>query len=197
MTTTKKYLALDGVACTTKSTILSHMAKQDGYTVHLIDYKEITDLLKLGEDPIVDGMVYMMYRCNYTVQKPRAQSAYLFDREPASAIIYRLIFSKHDDATIQNYCNIMKRLKQTHIQQWQSIILLPCFGQEQLVVEMMTARNNGIDWLDVEYVNRQRRVFLIWAHVMDYMVVYIDYTKNLDEQQQKVCSMIESAFSSE
>nr|AUF82026.1 hypothetical protein [Cryptophlebia leucotreta granulovirus] len=186
------FIALDGVACTTKSTVLSQMAKMNKYSVHMIDYKEITDLLHLNKDNILDGMIYMMYRFNYQVKNTNRR--HLFDREPTSAILYRLIFSDHDDETIEMYCNIIKCLKNQQREQWKSIILVPCYGQESVVVDMMTKRNNGIDCLNEEYVHRQRHVFLIWARVMDYKIVYIDYNKNLDIQQESIKKYLENMF---
>ncbi|QOD39978.1 Maph15 [Matsumuraeses phaseoli granulovirus] len=180
------FYSLDGVACTTKSTILSRLDRDYRYNVHLIDYKEISDQLGLRNDPTLDGIIYLMYRDNYKV--PKNFCRHVFDREPTSALLYRFVQFNSDDATVRKYCTLVKKMGVN--KHWTSIILLPRQGQEDIVVELMKKRNNGIDWLNVEYVKRQCRIFTIWADVMDYDVVYIDYNKNLHEQQTNIINKI-------
>ena len=188
------FIALDGVACTTKSTILNRLAKTNKYTVHMVDYKEVSDLLNLGEDPVLDGMIYTMYRASFTKHETVDGTKHIFDREPASALLYRMIFADSNTEQITRYCELLKRVKEAQSTKYESIILMPKCGQEHIVVGMMTKRGNGIDWLDVEYVRRQCKVFTIWAQVMNYKIMYVDYTKNLDEQQTRICEEVEKRF---
>lgn len=184
------YLAIDGVACTTKSTILQRLNADDRYCVHMSDYKEVCDMLKLGADRVLDGMVYIMHRLTLIDADKLRRN--VFDREPASSVLYRLVFDDATPETINKYCNII--LKTGINKKWRSIILLPCDGQDHLVVEMMKKRNNGYDWMDLEYVQRQRKVFKIWAFVMGYDVFYIDYTKDLTVQQDEIIAKIHDLF---
>lgn len=188
------FIALDGVACTTKSTILERLAKTNQYIVHMVDYKEVSDMFGLGEDFVLDGIIYTMYRASFTKHETVDGTKHIFDREPGSSLLYRLIFTDASIEQITKYCKLLKRVKETQSTKYKSIILIPKCGQEHIVVSMMKVRGNGIDWLDVEYVRRQCKVFTIWAHVMKYKIIYVDYTKNLDEQQTKICEEIEKCF---
>ncbi|AKN80773.1 hypothetical protein [Diatraea saccharalis granulovirus] len=183
----KMFFALDGVACTTKTTILKKLHKDNisQFRVHRVDFKEISDKLKLGADPALDSMLFIAYRSTYQVNKNYKN---VFDREPVAGLLYRLIFLNSDEKTIEKYCTYIKMMKINR--GWKSIILLPIDGQEDIVVNMMLLRNNGIDWLDPEYVRRQTKVYKIWARVMNYDVVYIDFTKNITEQQDFIITKL-------
>nr|ANY57403.1 hypothetical protein PhopGVgp014 [Phthorimaea operculella granulovirus]QBH65849.1 hypothetical protein PhopGVgp014 [Phthorimaea operculella granulovirus]QBH66109.1 hypothetical protein PhopGVgp014 [Phthorimaea operculella granulovirus]QBH66239.1 hypothetical protein PhopGVgp014 [Phthorimaea operculella granulovirus]QBH66369.1 hypothetical protein PhopGVgp014 [Phthorimaea operculella granulovirus] len=184
------FVALDGVACTTKSSILARLKHDSKYCVHLIDFKMLSDQLCLGVEPAIDSMIYLMFRDHYNNVDREKRN--IFDREPASAMLYRLIFANCDDTTVYRYCKMVKSMGV--YKNWRSLILVPRHGQEEIVVQMMKKRNNGIDWMNVEYVKRQKRVFTIWAEVMDYNIVYIDYEKSLDRQQDMVVKMVEDIF---
>ncbi|UXX41826.1 nicotinamide riboside kinase [Psilogramma increta granulovirus] len=188
------FITLDGVACTTKSTILKRLAKTNKYTVHMSDYKEVSELLELGEDTVLDAIVYTMYRSAFTKHETLKCSKHIFDRDPASSLFYRMVAANSSTEQITKYCKILKSVKEAQHTKYESIILIPMSGQEEIVVSMMTQRGNGIDWLDVEYVRRQCKVFTIWAQMMNYKIIYIDYTKNLYEQQTKICEEVEKRF---
>lgn len=188
------FVALDGVACTTKSTILNRLATTNKYNVHMVDYKEVSDLLHLGEDPVLDAIIYTLYRSSFTKHETLDGSKHLFDREPGSSLLYRLIFNNASVETITKYCELLKRVKETQSTKYVSLILMPKSGQEDIVVNMMTKRGNGIDWLDAEYVRRQCKVFTVWARVMNYKIMYVDYMENLEAQQDKICKEIDKLF---
>lgn len=181
-------LALDGTAATTKTTILTRIMDRGGCRVHFEDYKEISDFMGLGENSVMDGVLYLMWRN----ERAHFGKRNLFDREPASTLLYRLVAADADEQTVRRYCQKVKRYGLN--KNWRSVILLTVPGQEQLVVRAMAARNNGIDWLDAEYVVRQNRVFETWAEVMGYPCVYVDYTRDLGAQQLAVMKLVDAMF---
>lgn len=181
-------MSLDGVACTTKTTILKSIMKDsavsDRICVHLSDYKEASDTLQMNpREPTLNGMSYILYRSNASEQYDSSKS-HLCDRQPAAAIIYYMIFNDYTDERIVEYFAWMKRNGLT--EGWKSLIVLPKEGQEKLVKDMMVTRANGVDLCTEKYVVDQRRVFLLWAQVMNYPVVEIDFEQPLEPQQRRI-----------
>lgn len=181
-----KLIALDGTAATTKTTTLKSL--QRVYNVHFEDYKEVSDEMQLGTDRVSDQFLYLLYR-KRTVY---TSGNHLFDRDPISTLLYHFIFDNTDDNVIEKYCGLIKKYGLN--EGWESLILMTAPGQESLVVEVMTKRGNGIDLLDEHYVKRQNRVFEIWARIMNYRTYYIDYERNLGEQQEEIKCILADMF---
>ncbi|AUF81621.1 nicotinamide riboside kinase 1 [Malacosoma neustria nucleopolyhedrovirus] len=185
-------MSLDGVACTTKTTILKRimedLADSDRIRVHLSDYKEASDILQMNpREPVLNGMSYIIYRLNMGEQYDSTK-IHLCDRQPASAMIYYMIFNNYDDEKVIEYFTWMKRNRLTEV--WKSIILLPKAGQEKLVKNMMVKRANGVDVCTEKYVSDQRRVFELWAKIMNYPVVEIDFEQPLESQQRNIIDQV-------
>lgn len=182
-----KLIAIDGVAATTKTTVLKKL--QSCYKVHFVDYKEASDQFKLCDNKVLNGFLYALYRSrDHCITKGR----HLFDREPCAALLYQLVFNNSSDEEVEKYARVIKASGIN--ERWQSLILLAAPGTEDVVVDVMVRRGNGLDWLDAEYVRRQNRVFKIWARVMGYSTYTVDHTKDLDRQQLEIEYIIRDMF---
>jgi len=188
----KHLMSLDGVACTTKTTILTRIMEDvvvsDRICVHLSDYKEASDALQMNpQEPTLNGMSYILYRSN-AGEEYESTKIHVCDRQPASAIVYYMIFNNYDDEKIVEYFTWMKRNRLTEA--WNSLILVPKAGQEKLVKNMMVARANGVDICTEKYVVDQRRVFMLWAEIMNYPVVEVDFEQPLELQQRIIIDKV-------
>lgn len=182
-----RFFALDGVACTTKTTIAKRLGQTPGWVAHLDDYKELSDKFQL--DAASGGMLFATYRMQVDAAHLRdTNNVHLFDRQPMSALVYKLIHEKADDETIVRAFEACARMGQT--KNYASLVLVAKEGTERAVVAAMKRRNNGIDVLTEEYVRQQTKVFCMWAHAFDYPLFYVDYSRSLDDQQASVTDFI-------
>lgn len=69
-------------------------------------------------------------------------------------------------------------------------VLLPLPGTEKCVVKKMIQRDNGIDTMSEDYVNRQVRVFEAFAEKFKYKIFYIDMGGDIESQQRQVMDYI-------
>nr|AHN92054.1 hypothetical protein AsGV015 [Agrotis segetum granulovirus] len=181
-----KYFAIEGLAATTKTTILKQL--EGKFCVHLTDYKEIREQLQLTESKVLSEFVYLLYRLCDEVKT--GSGRHIFDRQPVAAILYQLIHLNAPDSVVFRYARLIKYNNWN--KNWFSLIILTKEGQEENVVETMVERDNGIDWAAKEYVLRQNRVFKIWADVMEYPVYYFDYKKDFNKQQKEIILIVKN-----
>lgn len=188
-TTTPVIVALDGVACTTKTTMLKKMAHK--MIVHFDDYHEKSVAFN-WERTNGTGFIYTAVRFASLQKELDMGDVHLFDRNPLSSLWYAHVFApEFDEKTLVDECTNFKRTKLHEI--WKNtIILLVKDGQEDMVVEKMKVRGNGIDVLTREYVIRQNIVFRVVAREFNYTTFVIDYTAPLTDQQENVIAFINS-----
>lgn len=184
------FFALDGVACTTKTSMLKKFEELPNFSVHYCDYKEISERYKLTTS--LSGMMYGMHRMRSDETSAVDGHHNVFDRQPASALLYQCIFNNCDDEELQKNFDTIEALKLSR--NYKSIIMLIEPGQESLVVDMMRRRNNGIDIMTEEYVRRQNHVFRAWARFNNYVTFTIDFKKNLNAQQDELFEIILNVF---
>lgn len=180
------YFALDGVACTTKTTILKRLNAHQDLCVHYSDYKEMSDQFQFNT--ALSGMLYGMYRMRYDETSANEECINVYDRQPAAAVLYQCIFNDADDDELHKTFVDIKKLGL--IDRYQSVVVLVEPEQASLVVDMMRKRNNGIDIMTDEYVLRQNHVFKTWARFNNYVTFTIDFKKDLCAQQDKLYKVI-------
>lgn len=184
------FIALDGVAATTKTTVISKL--RHTYKVHCADYKEVSEKLKLcANDRTLNGLVYILFR-SMDHEHLKSGGRHLFDREPCAALLYHLIHNDRPDQEVEALAHLVKRSGlNSH---WRSLVLLTRPGQEQAVVDVMVKRANGLDDYTVDYVKRQNRVFRVWACVMNYPTYVVDHSRDLDRQQEEIRLVLRDMF---
>jgi|WetSurMetagenome_2_1015567.scaffolds.fasta_scaffold13879_3 hypothetical protein len=184
------FIALDGVAATTKTTVINKL--RDTYHVHLNDYKDVGDKLRLcPDDKMLNGLVYLLSR-SLDYEHLGSRRRHLFDREPCAALLYHLIHNDRPDKEVEALARMVKFYNlNSH---WRSLILLTLPGQEQLVVNVMIKRANGLDDYTVDYVKRQNRIFKIWVRIMNYPTYVVDHSKDLARQQEEIQNILHDMF---
>lgn len=184
-------IALGGVACTTKTTILKQLAQLPNVQVHYEDYKEISD--KFTFDPSVGSLLFAAYRTQSAeAYKQDVTSVHIFDRQPMEALVYSCLHNKlNDEAVTSSFetCRDMGLL-----QGWKCIVFKATAGTENFVTRAMIKRDNGIDVYTDNYVSEQNRLFDEWLRVMSPLssctAIEMDWTKNVDYQQYKIVKHI-------
>lgn len=184
------FIALDGVACTSKTTILGKLARRHPeLKVHFSDYYEYSKLYNFGSRQLTDPLIYTAIRV-HEMNECEPHQIHVFDRSAISSIPYQHIFNS--DLTEESVRRECMRLKNTPLMKpWEkTLILLSKPGQEEMLVNLMVTRGNGLDWQCVEYVERQNFFFRIWAEAFDYPTYEIDLTRSLNEQQEEIINIL-------
>nr|QGX02317.1 pnk [Mamestra configurata nucleopolyhedrovirus A] len=176
-------LALGGVACTTKTTILKKLGKREGITVHFTDYKELHD--KYQFDHRVGSLLYAAHRFkDYERLNGMNCGVHVFDRHPMEALVYETAnknISLDDTETIMRQCVDMG-----FMQHWKCLVIRIKPHTESHIVRMMRKRNNGIDRVDATYVTEQNARFGVFAKVVGADEYDIDCSGNIGEQQGEI-----------
>jgi DNA 3'-phosphatase len=176
-------LALGGVACTTKTSILKKLAKHYGITVHLTDYKELHDTYEF--DHRVGSLLYAAHGCMNTAKHTADyDTVHVFDRHPMEALVYDTMNKGID---IGDTSRIFERtVAMGFAEHWRCVVLRAKPGTEKHIVRMMKKRNNGIDRMDQDYVLEQNTRFGVFANVMKADEYEVDCSGCLDEQQREI-----------
>ncbi|ACI28765.1 agip63 [Agrotis ipsilon multiple nucleopolyhedrovirus] len=175
-------LSLGGVACTTKSTMLSKLKNHSNLTVHLSDYKELHD--KHHFDHRVGSLLYAAHRYMTDGEASSCLSLDVYDRHPMEALVYDTMnkgINLEDTGKIFNQCVDIGLTRN-----WKCIIMRVKPGTEAHVVGMMRKRNNGIDRIDDKYVREQDERFGVFAKCVNATEYVIDCSGNIDEQQREL-----------
>ncbi|QUJ09288.1 thymidylate kinase [Gynaephora ruoergensis nucleopolyhedrovirus] len=183
-------ISLGGVACTTKTTILSKLkGKLNDIEIHSEDYKELNDEYQF--DPRTGGMMFASYRClNDERYRKDYGKVHVFDRHPMEALVYATLHQKANDADTLKQFEICRKMKLC--ENWKMFVLSPSLECVSRVTEMMIKRNNGLDVYSNEYVFDQIKRFEKWLKVMGGEKIEIDSCLDLDEQQNKIIKIIQS-----
>ncbi|ADD73826.1 ORF117 [Lymantria xylina nucleopolyhedrovirus] len=182
-------LALSGVACLTKSTILRKLEARKDFCVHMLDYKELYD--KFNFDLRVGPLLATAYRCTHdraTATGGEYDRIHIFDRLPTESVVYGAIaqgLSEEDSRRVYEKC-----LEMNLHENWRSVVLMAAPDTESLVTEKMKRRANGIDCMNEQYVLAQNKHFKIWHETMNAPAVEIDWRSDMEAQQTKVINLI-------
>ncbi|AWW14455.1 nrk-1 [Hyposidra talaca nucleopolyhedrovirus] len=183
-------LAIGGVACTTKTTILSKL-KNSVYNivVHLDDYKELHDRFQF--DPSAGELLFASYRMKKDmVHAKDYDHVHVFDRHPLESLVYHSIHRQLDDKTAMSTFESSYRMG-LH-DGWQSLLLKPEENTDAIVKKRMKMRDNGLDTYSIEYVQMQKRRFDAWRAAIGCDVFVIDWRENMDAQQDQLVETIRS-----
>ncbi|ABI35797.1 nicotinamide riboside kinase 1 [Ectropis obliqua nucleopolyhedrovirus] len=181
-------LALGGVACTTKTTILKNLQKyDDNIVVHLDDYKELND--KFDFDCRVGSLLFAAYRSkNDIVHLKDYKNVHIFDRQPMEALIYVAInqnMSDEDAIKMYETCVAMGLCDN-----WLSLLLKPIEHSFDRLVKMMKKRNNNLDVCTREYVTNQNHQFYLWQNATHWPNRVINCRENIDAQQESIVNTL-------
>lgn len=183
------FIALDGVACTSKTTILRKLKDtHPQLKIHLCDYYELSQQYGFNGHPS-DPLVYMGVRYA-ELNQCDMNKIHIFDRSAVAAICYQHIFDEHMTET--NIIRECHRMTSTPLMEpWKNtLILVSKPDQEERLVELMINRSNGIDICTVDFVKRQNIFFRIWAKFFNYPVYEVDLDKCLNKQQEEIIAIL-------
>nr|WAK98635.1 ORF138 OpOrf-31 [Lymantria dispar multiple nucleopolyhedrovirus] len=181
-------LALSGVACLTKSTILRKLEARKDFRVHMLDYKELYD--RFDFDLRVGALLHTAYRCTHdrSATVGEYDRVHIFDRLPTESVVYGAIaqgLSEEDGRRAYEKC-----LEMNLHEDWRSVVLMAAPDTEGLVTDKMKRRNNGIDCMNEQYVLAQNKHFKIWSEVMNAPAVEIDWRLDMEAQQTRVINLL-------
>ncbi|AUV65330.1 NRK1 [Alphabaculovirus myunipunctae] len=176
-------IALGGVACTTKTSILKKFSKHYGIKVHLSDYKELHDTYEF--DHRVGSLLYAAYNVMSNAKYlTDYNTMHMFDRHPMEALVYESInkeMSVEDTRRALQDC-----VKMGFFKYYKCVVMRAKPHTEKQIVRMMKKRNNRIDRLDEDYVRQQDERFAVFAEVVSADEYEIDCTGDLNEQQREI-----------
>ncbi|QWO71640.1 NRK1 [Orgyia pseudotsugata single capsid nuclopolyhedrovirus] len=184
-------LALGGVACTTKTSILKRLQllHSEEFVVHLHDYKELND--KYNFDARTGGILFAAYRTGDAAAYRRDyKRVHVFDRQPMEALVYATVHQDVDNADALRMFNTCKSMGLCD--GWTNVLLEPVDGTEELVAEQMRARDNKLDVYSAEYVVKQKNKFRLWRTVVDGDALTVDWRANLNAQQDSIVAAVRS-----
>lgn len=154
-------IIIGGTACVGKSRYLSDKGKYFAFPIVHGDYfnhqKEYPMLEGLGDDPI-KSILYL----NLIMNKQKA--GHIHDRGIIDIIVYQLIWNiRHEKYGLleaeRRLRSILKMLTFDDV----VYIIIIWGGRLDRLMERMQKRNNGIDWMDCNYINYQDRLFSVVA----------------------------------
>ncbi|AAL01782.1 unknown [Spodoptera litura nucleopolyhedrovirus] len=171
-----KFLVIDGVACTGKTTFIknynyTNMIKYCG------DYKEIHDRYDLTSIPHdLCEVMFCAHRavCDAQLRIENLDCLIQADRQPTSTMVYKLIREKASDAEIKRVADKCKRMGL--MRNYETITVLVGPGTELFIVDKMQQRNNGIDnTMKENYVIDQNRVFRVWSEHLNFSTIEVNF----------------------
>ncbi|ABM45763.1 unknown protein [Spodoptera frugiperda multiple nucleopolyhedrovirus] len=176
-------LALGGVACTTKTTLLKKLDKKsNNISVHLSDYKEFNDEYKM--DHRVGSLFWIAHRLMTDDRDVDNKTLNVYDRHPMESLVYEAI---RRDINLEDSCKIFEQsAKMNFFDDWKLVFLRVKPGTESHVVKMMRKRNNGIDLITEDYVKKQNERFEQMTRYYNAYEYVIDFSKDLAQQQAEI-----------
>ncbi len=170
---------IDGVACLGKTSFLLETQEKYGKdTVKLTDFYQFQEIIKLPKELVDSG-----YNCWFRQQTNEDESKTLIiDRSTYSNFIYSMIFKNIPLEDGRKYLQQLKESSQdssnetSHEKLDVILFIVPKPGQEEMVLELMIKRNNGIDVLSLDYISSQINFFKMAAEVLDMPIFEIDVT---------------------
>nr|WUR10785.1 TMK [Calliteara abietis nucleopolyhedrovirus] len=168
----KAYLC--GTACLFKSTVL-HKMKTRGFKTKPGDYKEACDAYRFFANKTVDPIVSIVYN-SYVILNE--EDGAVHDRCVIDSIVYDCIFGEKTDAEFEHYMLNFRAVNQKWLDRNQFVFL--CSGDDEATLKRMKNRNNGIDKLDIAYVQIQNKYFERAAKLLDKPMMLVSSEKDID-----------------
>ncbi|AIU41333.1 nrk1 [Sucra jujuba nucleopolyhedrovirus] len=182
-------LAIGGVACTTKTTILKKMENLNGVVVHLVDFKELHDKFKF--DTRIGEVLYPAYRIKHFDRCSKDyENVHVFDRHPMESLVYA---SMRNGLTDEEALHSFEDCQEMGLDEgWKSILLMPERNTENVLTKMMKLRDNKLDTYSNEYVLMQKKRFKMWKNVMNCDEIVMDWKGDITAQQNAIINTITS-----
>lgn len=198
----KSYIC--GTACLFKSTIVSRL-KSQGYKARVGDYKEACDKYSFLKNKANDHVMTTIYN-SYTILNEKDGAVH--DRCVIDAIVYDCLFQKVALKEFTAYMEKFKILNAEWLKSNYFIFLIA--GDASKTLNRMIQRDNGIDLMTIDYVNKQNEYFTLAANILEKDIVPIfefndmeivlnkineNHTLQLDKEGTLVSGMIKPNYS--
>lgn len=157
---------LDGVCCLGKTTLLKELEKE-GYTVAFTDYCEFKE--KFEQFLNIGNPFYTQWH------RIKSLGMQYVDRSPLANLLYACIFANEPP---ELFDELLSNLEVSE----NIVVMLPMPSSFHRLLEKMIERNNGIDILDISYIQKQYDVFQKFATKFNLKTFVIDYNEELDSQ---------------
>lgn len=161
----KSYIC--GTACLFKSTIVSRL-KSQGYKARVGDYKEACDKYSFLKNKAKDHVMTTIYN-SYTILNEKDGAVH--DRCVIDAIVYDCLFQNVPLKEFTAYMEKFKFLNAEWLKSNYFIFLIA--GDASKTLNRMLQRNNGIDLMTIDYVNKQNEYFTLAANILEKDIVPI------------------------
>ncbi|AGR56854.1 nrk1 [Hemileuca sp. nucleopolyhedrovirus] len=180
-------LALGGVACTTKTTLLKKLKTFNNVVVHLDDLKEIHN--RYNFDRRIGELLFAAYRTKDTGSYMRDyKNVHIFDRQPVESVVYSVIYQKMTDDESLKAIEVCKKMGLCD--NWMSFVFVPADNSQDTLLLKMKQRANQLDMETIEYIEQQTKYFHIWSNVMGFEEITVDWNADINEQQNKILQTI-------
>lgn len=170
-----KIIYFEGVACMGKTTLLRRLDAAL-YSVGLFDYAEYKSLES-------DAGNHEDYNIWHSKKKQEIHRGFV-DRSPFSNVLYSFVYELLDNDMVKppGFDERLRAVPNVKNPFEMTIIFLPANEESyESIVTNMEKRANGIDRLDVKYVEAQTIVFGDYAKFNNLAIVYLDFNIPYDD----------------
>ncbi|KAK9694277.1 dUTPase [Popillia japonica] len=180
-------IAIDGTACTGKSTFLKQLQIMS-LPVIVGDYYEHCNRFPILKDKFANTdhkNIYTFYLTNKSID------GYIHDRCPISNIIYDWIIKiLNGNMSIDEGLSMVNKYKDLLYPEGWFVIIWVTEEDEDIVINRMKQRNNGIDIFTAEYIRVQNQMFREVAKVFNFPLFVKRELLNADMHLQTLSLLI-------
>ncbi|AKR14204.1 dUTPase [Dasychira pudibunda nucleopolyhedrovirus] len=171
-----------GTACLFKSTIILRL-KSQGYKAKVGDYKEACDKYAFLKNKACDPVLTTIYNA-YTVLNEEEGAVH--DRCVIDAIVYDCLLKNMPTDEFCAYIEKFKMLNEKWLTSNYFIFLVA--GNAAQTLDRMLKRNNGIDEMTIEYVEKQNTYFALAARLLKKELVTIFEFNDMEVVVNKIAA---------
>lgn len=173
----KNPVFIEGTACLFKTTSL--VALKDDFKVSLSEFSVDVDLYPHYRAK-TSSLEYTIYKF---IQYFMMSSTFnIMDRTPLSNWFYSLIFENLKSPI--NLNEIGENLPEIFVEfckKLNVLVVISPEGEENIVLDRMINRSNGIDILSIDYVRSQNQIFSYFATLFEWPVIVVKTENNIEE----------------
>lgn len=169
-----KVIYFEGVACLGKTTLLKRLDSAL-YSVGLFDFAEYKE--------VTGSTDHVEYKLWHAKKKQEIHRGFV-DRSPHSNNLYSFVYELLDNDLVKppGFDERLRAVPNVRHPFEMTVIFLPANKESyEPIVKNMERRANGIDRLDVKYVEAQTIVFGDYAKFNNLVVVYLDFNLPIDK----------------
>lgn len=155
----KKHIFLEGIACLGKTTVLKRM-EAEGFRVYYNEFGDVVNKYKMNmKDPMVVATMQDFFQ--YGKWNDMQKRPGIHDRSHVSAYIYRLIFMRMQGLNYAALYNIiLPKIRKFAKDNYLVYVYIDMKNNtKENLLKTMIARSNGIDDMDLKYIEAQNSVF--------------------------------------